>query len=82
MEVIERCLRRLVERFRTDSSEPIDQLTSPLPGDRTNQTPAFSVSGLDFVGLLYVNNFGELQKSYIVLLAELPDHFTWNWCLI
>ncbi|GFX98144.1 integrase catalytic domain-containing protein [Trichonephila clavipes] len=50
-------------------AQPIDQLTSPLPSDRTNQTPAFSVCGLDFVGPLYVNNFGELQKSYIVLFT-------------
>ncbi|GFS50069.1 integrase catalytic domain-containing protein [Trichonephila inaurata madagascariensis] len=48
-------------------AKPIDQLTSPLPSDRINQTPAFSVCGLDFAGPLYVNNFGELQKSYIVL---------------
>ncbi|GFY45994.1 integrase catalytic domain-containing protein [Trichonephila inaurata madagascariensis] len=46
-----------------------DQLTSPLPSDRINQTPAFSVCGLDFAGPLYVNNFGELQKSYIVLFT-------------
>ncbi|GFY11899.1 integrase catalytic domain-containing protein [Trichonephila clavipes] len=50
-------------------TKPIDQLTSPLPSDRTNQTPAFSVCSLDFVGPLYVNNFGELQKSYIVLFT-------------
>ncbi|GFW96480.1 integrase catalytic domain-containing protein [Trichonephila clavipes] len=31
--------------------------------------PAFSVSGLDFSGPLYVNNFGEQQKSYIVLFT-------------
>ncbi|GFY72104.1 integrase catalytic domain-containing protein [Trichonephila inaurata madagascariensis] len=49
--------------------KPIDQLTSPLPSDRINQTPAFSVCGLDFAGPLYVNNFGELQKSYIVLFT-------------
>ncbi|GFU11580.1 integrase catalytic domain-containing protein [Trichonephila clavipes] len=47
----------------------VDQLTSPLPNDRINQTPAFSICGLDFVGPLYVNNFGELQKSYIVLFT-------------
>ncbi|GFW16640.1 integrase catalytic domain-containing protein [Trichonephila clavipes] len=51
-------------------AKPIDQLTSPLPSDRINQTPAFSVCGLDFVGPLYVNNFGELQKSYIVLFTS------------
>ncbi|GFY49854.1 integrase catalytic domain-containing protein [Trichonephila inaurata madagascariensis] len=50
-------------------AKPIDQLTSPLPSDRINQTPAFSVCGLDFAGPLYVNNFGELQKSYIVLFT-------------
>ncbi|GFY55523.1 integrase catalytic domain-containing protein [Trichonephila inaurata madagascariensis] len=52
-------------------AKPIDPLTSSIPCDRTNQTPAFSVCGLDFAGPLYVNNFGELQKSYIVL-------FTWG----
>ncbi|GFY50833.1 hypothetical protein TNIN_80441 [Trichonephila inaurata madagascariensis] len=46
-----------------------DQLTSPLPSDRINQTPAFSVCGLDFAGPLYVNNFGELQNSYIGLFT-------------
>ncbi|GFY62917.1 uncharacterized protein TNIN_338481 [Trichonephila inaurata madagascariensis] len=50
-------------------AKPIDQLTSPLPSDRINQTSAFSVCGLDFAGPLYVNNFGELQKSYIVLFT-------------
>ncbi|GFY53316.1 integrase catalytic domain-containing protein [Trichonephila inaurata madagascariensis] len=50
-------------------AKPIDQLTSPLPSDRINQTPSFSVCGLDFVGLLYVSIFGELQKSYIVLFT-------------
>ncbi|GFY68601.1 integrase catalytic domain-containing protein [Trichonephila inaurata madagascariensis] len=49
-------------------AKPIDQLTSPLPSDRINQTPAFSVSGLDFAGPLCVN-FGELQNSYIVLFT-------------
>ncbi|GFX70400.1 uncharacterized protein TNCV_249221 [Trichonephila clavipes] len=44
-------------------------LTSPLPSDRIKQTPAFSVCGLDFAGPLYVNNFGELQTSYIVLFT-------------
>ncbi|GFT02249.1 integrase catalytic domain-containing protein [Trichonephila clavipes] len=29
-------------------TKPVDQLTSPLPGDHTNQTPAFSVCGLEF----------------------------------
>ncbi|GFY79060.1 integrase catalytic domain-containing protein [Trichonephila inaurata madagascariensis] len=47
----------------------IDQLTSPLLSDRINQTPAFSICDLDFAGPLYVNNFGELQKSYIVLFT-------------
>ncbi|GFQ67773.1 integrase catalytic domain-containing protein [Trichonephila clavata] len=50
-------------------AKPIDQLTSPLPSDRINQTPAFSVCDLDFAGPLYVNNFGELQKSSIVLFT-------------
>ncbi|GFY30665.1 integrase catalytic domain-containing protein [Trichonephila clavipes] len=50
-------------------TKPTDQLTSPLPSDRTNQTPAFSVCGMDFCGPLYVNNFGKLQKSYIVLFT-------------
>ncbi|GFQ99158.1 integrase catalytic domain-containing protein [Trichonephila clavata] len=50
-------------------AKPIDQLTSPLPSDCINQTPAFSVCGLDFAGPSYVNNFGELQKSYIVLFT-------------
>ncbi|GFX51104.1 transposable element Tcb1 transposase [Trichonephila clavipes] len=50
-------------------TKPIDQLTSKLPSDHTNQTPAFLVWGLDFAGPLYVNNFGELQKSYIVLFT-------------
>ncbi|GFT46267.1 integrase catalytic domain-containing protein [Trichonephila clavipes] len=50
-------------------TKSIDQLTSPLLSDRTNQTPAFSVRDLDFAGPLYVNNFGELQKSYIVLFT-------------
>ncbi|GFS62839.1 integrase catalytic domain-containing protein [Trichonephila inaurata madagascariensis] len=50
-------------------AKPIDQLTSPLPSDPINQTPAFSVCGLDFAGPLYVNNFGELQKSYIILFT-------------
>ncbi|GFY78609.1 integrase catalytic domain-containing protein [Trichonephila inaurata madagascariensis] len=50
-------------------AKPIDQLTSPLPSDRINQTPAFSVCGLDFARPLYVRNFGELQKSYIVLFT-------------
>ncbi|GFX58463.1 integrase catalytic domain-containing protein [Trichonephila clavipes] len=65
-------------------AKPIDQLTSPLPSDRINQTPAFSVCGLDFVGPLYVSNFGELQKSYYVLFTcrVTRAHFTWNWCLI
>ncbi|GFX66475.1 integrase catalytic domain-containing protein [Trichonephila clavipes] len=49
--------------------KPTDQLTSPLPSDSINQTPSFSVCGLDFVGPLYVNNFGELQKSYIILFT-------------
>ncbi|GFT55172.1 uncharacterized protein TNCV_1433541 [Trichonephila clavipes] len=31
--------------------------------------PAFSVCGFDFPGPLYINNFGELQKSYIVLFT-------------
>ncbi|GFX69352.1 integrase catalytic domain-containing protein [Trichonephila clavipes] len=51
-------------------AKPIDQLTSPLPSDRINQTPVFSVCGLDFAGPLYVNNFGELQKSYTVLFTS------------
>ncbi|GFY44214.1 hypothetical protein TNIN_325031 [Trichonephila inaurata madagascariensis] len=65
-------------------AKPIDQLTSPLPSDRINQTPAFSVCGLDFAGPLFVNNFAESCKNPIsfYLLAELPEHFTWNWCLI
>ncbi|GFY42483.1 uncharacterized protein TNIN_416941 [Trichonephila inaurata madagascariensis] len=50
-------------------AKPIDQLTPPLPSDHINQTPAFLVCGLDFTGPLYVNNFGELQKSYIVLFT-------------
>ncbi|GFS40990.1 integrase catalytic domain-containing protein [Trichonephila inaurata madagascariensis] len=50
-------------------AKPIDQLTSPLPSDRINQTPVFSVCNLDFAGPLYVKNFGELQKSYIVLFT-------------
>ncbi|GFU56744.1 integrase catalytic domain-containing protein [Trichonephila clavipes] len=50
-------------------AKPIDQLTSPLLSDRINQTPAFSVCGLDFVGPRSVINFGELQKSYIVLFT-------------
>ncbi|GFR00906.1 integrase catalytic domain-containing protein [Trichonephila clavata] len=54
---------------RGTATKPIDQLTSQLPSDRINQTPAFSVCGLDFAGPLYVNNFGELQKSYIVLFT-------------
>ncbi|GFY73731.1 integrase catalytic domain-containing protein [Trichonephila inaurata madagascariensis] len=51
------------------ATKPIDQLTSPLPSDRINHTPAFSACGLDFAGPLYVNNFRELQKSYIVLFT-------------
>ncbi|GFT29498.1 integrase catalytic domain-containing protein [Trichonephila clavipes] len=51
------------------TASTLAQLTSPLPSDRTNQTPAFSVRGLDFAGPLYVNNFGELPKSYIVLFT-------------
>ncbi|GFT55153.1 integrase catalytic domain-containing protein [Trichonephila clavipes] len=57
-------------------AKPIDQLTSPLPSDRINQTPAFV---LDSVGPLYVNKFGELQSPIsFYLLAELPDPFSWN----
>ncbi|GFY52883.1 integrase catalytic domain-containing protein [Trichonephila inaurata madagascariensis] len=64
-------------------AKPIDQLTSPLPSDRINQTPAFSICNLDFAGPLYVNNFGEQQKSYIVLFTcGVTKHFTWNWCLV
>ncbi|GFY40423.1 uncharacterized protein TNIN_71421 [Trichonephila inaurata madagascariensis] len=55
--------------FRKYLAKPIDHLTSPIPSDCINQTPAFSVCGLDFAGPLYVNNFGELQKSYIVLFT-------------
>ncbi|GFU08809.1 hypothetical protein TNCV_991531 [Trichonephila clavipes] len=33
-------------------TKPIDQLTSPLPSDRINQTPALSVCGLYFAGPL------------------------------
>ncbi|GFT06591.1 integrase catalytic domain-containing protein [Trichonephila clavipes] len=62
--VIRNCF--ICRKYLTKS---IDQLTSPLPSDRTNQTSAFSVCGLDFAGPLYVNNFGELQKSYIVLFT-------------
>ncbi|GFW96299.1 integrase catalytic domain-containing protein [Trichonephila clavipes] len=46
-------------------AKPIDQYQP----NSVNQTPAFSVCGLDFAGPLYVNNFGELQKSYIVLFT-------------
>ncbi|GFV06412.1 integrase catalytic domain-containing protein [Trichonephila clavipes] len=59
-----------VERnYKTSFEEIFGKLTSPLPSDRTNQTQAFSVCGLDFVGPLYVKNFGELQKSCIVLFT-------------
>ncbi|GFW60839.1 integrase catalytic domain-containing protein [Trichonephila clavipes] len=51
------------------TTKPTDQLTSPLPSDRINQMPAFSVCGLDFARPLFVNNFGELQKCYIVLFT-------------
>ncbi|GFS64734.1 integrase catalytic domain-containing protein [Trichonephila inaurata madagascariensis] len=53
-------------------AKPIEELTSPLPSDRINQTPAFLVCGLDFAdfaGPLYVNNFGEQPKSYISLFT-------------
>ncbi|GFU26390.1 uncharacterized protein TNCV_2507081 [Trichonephila clavipes] len=68
--------RQLVKRvikncfnYRRYIAKPIDQLTSPLPSDRINQRPAFSVCGLDFAGSLYFSYFGELQKYYIVLLT-------------
>ncbi|GFY57396.1 uncharacterized protein TNIN_158811 [Trichonephila inaurata madagascariensis] len=61
-----------------NKAKPIDQLTSPLPSDRINQTLAFSVCGLDFAGPLYVNNSSESCKNPIsfYLLAELPEPVT------
>ncbi|CAL1264768.1 unnamed protein product [Larinioides sclopetarius] len=68
--------RQLVKRViksciicRKYLAKPADQLTAPLPSDRTHQTPVFSVCGLDFAGPLYVKNCGELKKSYIVLFT-------------
>ncbi|GFY55881.1 uncharacterized protein TNIN_358371 [Trichonephila inaurata madagascariensis] len=57
-------------------AEPIDQLTSPLPSDRINQTPAFSVCGLDFALDLSTSITSESCKYPILfyLLAELPEH--------
>ncbi|GFY72174.1 integrase catalytic domain-containing protein [Trichonephila inaurata madagascariensis] len=63
-------------------AKPIDQLTSPLPSDRINQTLAFSVRGLISLDLSTSITSRAAKSISFYLLAELPEHFTWNWCLI
>jgi hypothetical protein len=50
-------------------AKPIDQLTAPLPKDRINEAPPFSICGLDFAGPLYVKDSKGVKKSYIVLFT-------------
>ncbi|XP_054717305.1 uncharacterized protein LOC129226700 [Uloborus diversus] len=46
---------------------PGQQVIAPLPGDRINESPPFSVTGLDFAGPLYVK--GSENRHYILLFT-------------
>ncbi|XP_054706547.1 uncharacterized protein LOC129216358 [Uloborus diversus] len=50
-------------------SRAANQIAAPLPLDRSNTSPPFSVCGLDFAGPIYVKIFTEVRKSYIVLFT-------------
>ena len=62
--VIRRCII-----CRKYSAKPANQMTAPLPEDRSSEAPPFSVCGVDFAGPTYVKVFKEIQKSYIVLIT-------------
>ncbi|XP_054721896.1 uncharacterized protein LOC129231540 [Uloborus diversus] len=50
-------------------AKPADQMTEPLPKDRIQESPPFSNCGIDFAGPVYVKNYKDMQKSYIVLFT-------------
>ncbi|XP_054723793.1 uncharacterized protein LOC129233890 [Uloborus diversus] len=62
--VIKKC--RICQKYL---SKAANQITAPLPLDRSNTSPPFSVCGLDFAGPIYVKFFKEVRKSYIVLFT-------------
>ncbi|XP_054706599.1 uncharacterized protein LOC129216409 [Uloborus diversus] len=62
--VIKKCL--ICQKYL---SKAANQITAPLPFDRSNASPPFSVCGLDFAGPIYVKIFKEVRKSYIVLFT-------------
>ncbi|XP_054711322.1 uncharacterized protein LOC129220912 [Uloborus diversus] len=62
--IIKKCL--ICQKYL---AKPADQLTAPLPKDRIQESPPFSICGIDFAGPVYVKNYKDMQKSYIVLFT-------------
>ncbi|XP_035210776.1 uncharacterized protein LOC118185090 [Stegodyphus dumicola] len=60
--ILRKCI--LCKRF---NSSPGVQVTAPLPVNRTEELPPFSVVGIDFSGPLYTKDSDE--KNYIVLFT-------------
>lgn len=62
--VVSRCV--LCKKFKAKAGQ---QTTAPLPKDRIIESPPFEITGVDFVGPLYVKVQTSMAKSYVALFT-------------
>lgn len=61
----------MCKRFKAKAGP---QPTTPLPKDRISESPPFEVTGMDFVGPLYVKADGSVKRSYITCAVTRAVH--------